>query len=131
MLRKYKKNASMKKWCFMSSFFSDLNYATPDQIRLYEQTPIRYVYVCSKLLYLAAHDELAADVIEASSDIMDEFDYWKNLGFENLVNKEEILSKIKEFKQMKKAKKRKLFEAKRLLVELMINRQYLISNDAL
>lgn len=35
MLRNYKKQASMKEWCFKSSFFTSLGFTTPLPLQLY------------------------------------------------------------------------------------------------
>lgn len=56
------------------------------------------------------------------------FAYWKDLGFKNKAGKKEILAKLEQIKQVKKARDRKPSEAKRLFIDLIINNQLSISN---
>lgn len=140
MLGNYKRNASLKNWCFKSSFFVTLNYMTPDQLRLDQQTPNGYVHICAKLIFLAAHKKLTKLKFEALSDLMKLFDYYKVLDFENPVSKKSIfisrICKIAKSKKQKNGEKhnkqphiRYPSEVKLLLIELMISRQFLF-NDA-
>jgi hypothetical protein len=48
-----------------------------------------------------------------------------------MVAKEDVLERLEQIKQTKKAKERRPSEAKRLLIEIFLNRQLQISNEFL
>jgi hypothetical protein len=108
-----------------------MDFVTPNQLKLHEQEPDGYVSVCSKLLHLAAHEELVEAEFSALENTMVRFEYWKSLGFEDMVAKEDVLEGLEQIKQTKKAKERRPSEAKRLLIEIFLNRQLQISNEFL
>jgi hypothetical protein len=59
--------------------------------------------------------------INSLTDMLVEIKYWKDLGFEYNVEKEQILAKLKGIKEIKEPRDRKPSEAKRLLIELLLN----------
>lgn len=131
MLRNYRRKNSSKKWCFKSSLFAAMNFVTPDQFRLNEQEPLGYVSVSSELLHLAVNREPSGSDIEALENKLVLFEYWKDLGFEKLTSKQNILERIKTMKKEKKTRSIKPSKAKQLLIEIILNRQLNTSNESL
>ncbi|KAI9356397.1 hypothetical protein BD770DRAFT_390152 [Pilaira anomala] len=122
MLRNYKKEASLKKLCFKSSFFLDMDFTTPDQLNLYEEKEPNngFISVCSKLINLAVYYHLNEEEYQGLENLLIKFEYWKSLGFEDAVSKDEMMSRLDHFKR---TIKRGLSISKRLLVELVLTKQ--------
>lgn len=105
MLRDYGRKASIYKWCCKSAFSSSMNFETPNQLNLFQETPIGYIHICSKLANLATHHELTEEKTEELSKMVAEFNYRKDLGFNRPAAKEGVLARLEE---MTRAKKNKL-----------------------
>lgn len=80
-LRNYKRNASLKKWCFKSCLFNSLDFSTPDQLKLFESEPCNYISVCSKLLYLAIFNKLNEEEFVGLENNLNNFKFWGTQGF--------------------------------------------------
>lgn len=120
MLRDYSKNGSLKPWCFKSAVYIEKNFHTPLPLKFYETEPAGYLSICSKLIYLAAHKAISFHEINNLRDMLNNIHYWKDLGFEEKADTEQILLKLQDIKKFKDSTSRKSSKAKRLLVELLL-----------
>lgn len=124
MLRNYKKEASLNPWCIKSSFFCSLNFCTPVPLELFQTEALGYVSICSKLLSLALFEPLSSNDVQSLIDMLSQMKYWTDLGFDDKVENEQVMVKLREMKDKTNAKDRKLSVAKWLLIELLIDFNY-------
>ncbi|KAG1633289.1 hypothetical protein G6F44_010446 [Rhizopus delemar] len=132
-IRNYKKKASLNPWCIKSSFFCSMNFCTPVPLELFETEPLGYVSICSKLLSLTLFEPLSHNDVQTLIDMLYQMKYWTDLGFEDNVENEQVMIKLREMKHKTNVKDRKLSVAKRLLIESLIdfNNNQLISQNTL
>ncbi|KAG2232419.1 hypothetical protein INT48_005722 [Thamnidium elegans] len=76
----------------------------------------------------AIYEELSEVEYLALENKITKLEYWKNLGFEDIVAKEDILARLE---QLKITKERRLSKSKKLLVELISTRQLNTNNITL
>lgn len=126
MLRNYKRNASLKNWCFKSTVFAQKGFCTPTQLKLYEVESSGYAYICSKLLYLAIHNQLVESDMDLFLNKLIELKFHESLGFDDLPSTEVALSQLEKIK--KKTVAAKLPKAKALLIKLILERKVTIDN---
>lgn len=127
-LRNYKRNASLKKWCFKSCLFNSLNFSTPDQLKLFESEPCNYISVCSKLLYLTIFNKLNEEEFVGLENDLNNFKFWETLGFKENQCKEVVFFRLEE---IKKGDGKKLSKAKILLVEVVLKKDLNLKNSTL
>lgn len=121
---------ALKNGALSLLFFSNINFTTPNQLRLYKKSD-GYVFVCSRLLFLSINNRLSKKHLRALKDVMTEFRYWEDLGFDYAMSKEEVLARLKSIETIKKPRDRKPSKAKRLLIESIISKRLHIDNEVL
>ncbi|KAI8095419.1 hypothetical protein BDF21DRAFT_353063 [Thamnidium elegans] len=125
MLRNYQKDASLKKWCFKSSFFNSMGFATPNQFKLHRLGRDDFVSACSILLrsiIFKDHDYVDFDVLERH---LKTAPYWGTIELLKTANKFDVQ------KVLEKATFFKLSKPKKLLISIVLRRPHTVSNSDL
>lgn len=121
MLRNYKKKSSLYPWCIKSLLFERQGFSTSLPLQFHEFEPLGYVSVYSKLIDLSSKGALSSSEMDKLEGLLNDMEFWKDIGVEENASKEMILEKLKEVKKNKGGKK--LSEGKRLLVEVVVGHE--------
>lgn len=128
MLRNYKKNASLKKWCFKSGYFAAKGFTTPDQLELFETRPNGSVSICSEFLFTVVNNRYNEAKASALNDQLIDLKYYELIGFDAPPNNKKItMDQVEEMGR--KTVRYKLSRANILLIRAILEEQVILSNQ--
>lgn len=103
-------------------YFVDIGFHTPLPLQFSETEDEGYLTIASQFISMAANKSISLDKVTSLTQSLNTLKYWMDLGFQKRVAKASILKRLDEISKMKKARgHKKLSEAKRTLISLLLN----------
>lgn len=127
MLRNYMKKQSLKCWLRKSKYFADIGFTTPSPLSL-DNHKNPYVAICSKVVRHAANRSLNKTVSKELQEKLKETRYWEQMGLTKALSAKKTLKKLQDIKT---GGTQELSQAKRLLIEVVLNSNNAISTSSL